>query len=159
MISEPKTTHSRREVPPHATTVAMLRQHRNAPREERMAAANAWIDEGLVFTTETGGKVDPRNFLWVIDKAAATAKVEGVGVHTLRHSAATMWLGSGIHIKQVADLLGHYSTSTYSTSITGDIYGHGSSVPIGHENGPRRSLREPFHLVAGTGFEPATSGL
>jgi hypothetical protein len=33
------------------------------------------------------------------------------------------------------------------------------SVPIGHENGPRRSLRGPFCLVAGTGFEPATSGL
>ncbi|MDT5256472.1 MAG: hypothetical protein QOD10_1552 [Mycobacterium sp.] len=32
-------------------------------------------------------------------------------------------------------------------------------VTIGHENGPRRSLRGPFYLVAGTGFEPATSGL
>ena len=28
-----------------------------------------------------------------------------------------------------------------------------------HENGPRRCLRGPFYLVAGTGFEPATSGL
>jgi hypothetical protein len=26
-------------------------------------------------------------------------------------------------------------------------------------NGPRRRLRRPFSLVAGTGFEPATSGL
>jgi hypothetical protein len=38
------------------------------------------------------------------------------------------------------------------------------SVPIEHENGPRRVLRGPFRLVvwtlvAGTGFEPATSGL
>ena len=32
-------------------------------------------------------------------------------------------------------------------------------VPNGHENGPRRGLRGPFYLVAGTGFEPATSGL
>ena len=84
-----------------------------------------------MFTTETGGKVDPRNFLRVIEKAAATAKVEGVGVHTLRHSAATMWLESGIHIKQVADLLGHYSTS-----ITGDIYGHGS------DDGARRAIEK-----------------
>jgi len=52
VISEPKTTHSRREVPLHATTVAMLRKHRIAQMEERMAAANVWIDEGLVFTTE-----------------------------------------------------------------------------------------------------------
>ena len=32
-------------------------------------------------------------------------------------------------------------------------------VAIGYENGPRRGLRGPFCLVAGTGFEPATSGL
>ena len=37
-------------------------------------------------------------------------------------------------------------------------------VTIGHGNGPRRVLRGPFPLVAGTlvagtGFEPATSGL
>ncbi|MDT5054113.1 MAG: hypothetical protein QOF66_2479 [Mycobacterium sp.] len=33
------------------------------------------------------------------------------------------------------------------------------SVHKWHENGPRRVLRGPFCLVAGTGFEPATSGL
>jgi hypothetical protein len=32
-------------------------------------------------------------------------------------------------------------------------------VAIEHENGPRSDLRGPFLLVAGTGFEPATSGL
>jgi integrase len=40
-----------------------------------------------------------------------------------------MWLESGIHIKQVADLLGHYSTS-----ITDDIYGHRS------DDGARRTI-------------------
>jgi integrase len=49
------------------------------------------------------------------------AGLDGVGVHTLRHSAATLWLESGVHIKQVADLLRHSSIS-----ITGDIYGHGT---------------------------------
>jgi hypothetical protein len=33
------------------------------------------------------------------------------------------------------------------------------SVPMGHENGPRGRALGPFSLVAGTGFEPATSGL
>jgi hypothetical protein len=32
-------------------------------------------------------------------------------------------------------------------------------VPQANENGPQRNLRGPFRLVAGTGFEPATSGL
>ena len=47
--------------------------------------------------------------------------VEDVGVHTLRHSAAVSWLESGVHIKAVADLLGHSSIA-----ITGDVYGHTS---------------------------------
>jgi integrase len=44
-----------------------------------------------------------------------------IGVHTLRHSAAVTWLESKVHIKAVADLLGHSSIA-----ITGDIYGHTS---------------------------------
>lgn len=49
------------------------------------------------------------------------AGVDGVGVHTLRHSVAVGWLESGVHIKAVADLLGHSSIN-----ITGDVYGHTS---------------------------------
>lgn len=40
----------------------------------------------------------------VIEAAAKTAGVEGVGVHTLRHPAAVDWLESGVQIKAVADL-------------------------------------------------------
>lgn len=56
-----------------------------------------------------------------IQIAAAKAGMSHVGVHTLRHSAAVAWLESGVHIKAVADLLGHSSIA-----ITGDIYGHTS---------------------------------
>ena len=41
MISEPKTTHSRRQVPLHATTVSMLRKHRIAQMEERWGCRQA----------------------------------------------------------------------------------------------------------------------
>ena len=74
-----------------------------------------------MFTTELGTPVDPRNFLRVVEAAAKAAGVEGVGVHTLRHSAAVGWLEAGVHIKAVADLLGHSSIA-----ITGDVYGHTS---------------------------------
>ena len=57
----------------------------------------------------------------VIEVAAKAAGVEGVGVHTLRHSAAAAWLEAGVHIKAVADLLGYSSIA-----VTGDIYGHTS---------------------------------
>jgi site-specific recombinase XerD len=100
----------------------MLRKHRTAQKEEQLAAGNQWANTNLVFTTETGTAVDPRNFLRVIEAAAKTAGIEGIGIHTLRHSAAVDWLENGVHIKAVADLLGHSSVA-----ITGDVYGHTSS--------------------------------
>jgi integrase len=77
------------------------------------------VDSGLVFTTAFGGPVDPRNVLRAIQDAAKSAGVEGVGVHTLRHTAAVTMLEGGVHIKAASDLLGHSSIA-----ITGDIYGH-----------------------------------
>jgi integrase len=99
----------------------MLRRRRTAQKEDRTRAGDQWTDSGLVFTTELGGPVDPRNLLRVMESAAKTAGVGGVGVHTLRHSAAVGWLESGVHIKAVADLLGHSSFA-----VTGDVYGHTS---------------------------------
>ncbi|MEZ0352390.1 tyrosine-type recombinase/integrase [Mycobacterium sp. pR1184] len=121
VISEPKTARSRRTVPLSPAVIAMLRKHKAAQAADRLRAANQWQDSGLVFTTEFGGPVDPRNLLRVIEVAARTAGVADVGVHTLRHSAAVAWLESGVHIKAVADLLGHSSIA-----ITGDVYGHTS---------------------------------
>ncbi len=43
----------------------------------------------------------------------------GLGLHTLRHSAATVMLEKGVPLKVVSEILGHFSVS-----ITGDIYGH-----------------------------------
>lgn len=76
-----------------------------------------------MFTIELGGPVEPRNLLRTIELAADKAGIEGVGVHTLPHSAAVAWVEAGVHIKAVADLLGHSSIS-----ITGDIYGHTSDA-------------------------------
>jgi len=121
LVTEPKTARSRRSVPLSSGVVALLRKHRKVQLEERMHAGNVWKDTGHVFTTESGNPVDPRNLLRVIAAAAKAANLDGVGVHTLRHSAAVAWLEAGVHIKAVSDLLGHSSIS-----ITGDVYGHTS---------------------------------
>ncbi len=121
VITEPKTDRSRRTVPIAPPLVAMLQAHRADQDAERHAAANQWQDHGLVFASEFGTPVDPRNILRTIQIAAHKAGMSGIGVHTLRHSAAVSWLESGVHIKAVADLLGHSSIA-----ITGDTYGHTS---------------------------------
>jgi integrase len=123
VISEPKTDRSRRSVPIAAPLVAMLREHRMTQEIEKQAAGDQWTDEELVFATEFGTAVDPRNVLRTIEIAAQKAGITAVGVHTLRHSAAVAWLESGVHIKAVADLLGHSSIA-----VTGDVYGHTSDT-------------------------------
>jgi integrase len=118
---EVKTDRSRRTIPLSPAIVALLRRHRVTQLEERMRAANQWAETGLVFTTELGSAVEPRNLLRVVQAAAKRMGLDGIGAHTLRHSAATAWLEAGVHIKRVSDLLGHSSVA-----ITGGVYGHGS---------------------------------
>lgn len=122
-ISEPKTVRSRRTVPLSPAVVSLLKTIKATQAAERLHAGEQWTDTGLVFTTEFGTPVEPRNILRTIELAAAKAGIKDIGVHTLRHSAATAWLDAGVHIKAVADLLGHSSIS-----ITGDIYGHSSDA-------------------------------
>jgi integrase len=76
----------------HPAITAMLRKHRVAQLAERLAAGDLWRDSGLVFTTALGGPVEPYNLYRAARNAAAKAGVAGVGVHTLRHSAAVAWL-------------------------------------------------------------------
>lgn len=121
VLSEPKTTRSRRRVPLPSVVVAALVAHKVRQDEERKEAANVWTETGMVFTTAAGTMVDPRNLLRVVEVAAKAAGIEDVGAHTLRHSAAVGLLEGGTHIKAVADILGHSSVA-----ITGDIYGHTS---------------------------------
>ena len=79
-----------------------------------------------MFITEFGRPVEPRNLLRVIEVASKAAAVEGVGVHTLRHSAAVSWLEAGAHIKAVADLLGHSSIASHWRCVRAHLRRHGT---------------------------------
>ncbi len=119
VVTEPKTERSRRGVRLSPGVVALLRAHRKVQAAERIRAANVWHESGYVFTTENGQPVEPRNLLRALKVAAAKASLDGIGVHTLRHSAATALLEAGIGLKTVSEMLGHSSVA-----ITGDIYQH-----------------------------------
>lgn len=68
-----------------------------------------------MFPTEVGTPCNPRSFLRVIEVAASKAGIADIGIHTLRHSAATAWLANGVHIRHVADLLGHSTSASPAT--------------------------------------------
>lgn len=121
VLNRPKSKRSRRRVPMSNELVTELKATRKRQKEERLRAGDQWLGhDEMVFTNALGDYVSPTNVLPVVRAAAKAAGLpDDVTPHTLRHSAATAWLEAGVHIKAVADLLGHGSIA-----ITGDLYGH-----------------------------------
>lgn len=122
-LSEPKTRNSVRTISLSPSAVVLLREQRAAQNKERLRAANLWRQSGLVFATETGAPVDPRNFSRTMRLAVKKSGLyDGKGrvsVHTLRHTYATAGLLNGVPLHVVSRSLGHSSTA-----ITSDLYGH-----------------------------------
>lgn len=121
-ITEPKTNSSRRSVKMAGGLVELLRARKVEQEAEKLHAKDLpgeWNALGLVFTTERGTPLDPRNALRALSTAGARAGLGVVGVHTLRHTAASLMLAAKVPLKEVSVMLGHSSIA-----ITGDIYGH-----------------------------------
>lgn len=119
-VTEPKTAASRRQVTLGRAAVDALRRHRVAQAEERLRLGAAWEDNDLVFPNEVGRPVDAgnvvgRSFLPLLRRAG----LPPMRFHDLRHSAATLLLGQGVHPKIVSEMLGHSTVG-----ITLDLYSH-----------------------------------
>lgn len=97
-----------------------LTRHRQRLDEAQMAAGEAWQEHDLVFPNTLGGPMDGSNLLrFCFRPLLNRAGLPLIRFHDLRHTAATLLLGQGIHPKVVAEMLGH-STIT----ITMDTYSH-----------------------------------
>ncbi len=119
VITEPKTARSRRRVELTEVAVDVLRRHRAAQLEERIAAANVWHDRGLVFANLTGGFIARNKLDDRFHALLESAGLPRIRFHDLRHTAATLMLGRGVHPKVAAEMLGHSNVG-----ITLDLYSH-----------------------------------
>lgn len=91
-----------------------------------MLAGGLWQDRGLVFCNALGGPLDPSHQTAVFKEVVARIGLPAMRFHDLRHTAATLMLGGGIHPKIVSEMLGH-STVT----LTLDVYSH--YIPVLHD--------------------------
>jgi integrase len=115
-----KTLHSRRTLTLPELVVAALKAHRKAQLQERLRAGATWDNAlDLVFTTTSGGMLRPGVVRRVLASLLATAKIDRVRYHALRHTAATWLLTDGTPLFDVSRVLGHAKIGT-----TADIYGH-----------------------------------
>jgi integrase len=119
VIASPKTARSRRRVDVGTLAVDALRTHRRRQIEDRLRAANLWVDRGLVFCGPTGGFLQPVSVNGELRRLLAAAGLPLIRFHDLRHTAATLLLGRDVNPKKVSEMLGHSTVA-----ITLDTYSH-----------------------------------
>lgn len=124
VVTEPKTKNSVRKVALSQQAVDMLvKEHEQHP------------DNPILFPSpRTGGYWSPDAVSRINRKLLAKAGIEEhVRFHDLRHTFATMALSSGVDVKTLSSMLGHYSAGftldTY-THITNDMQ-RGAAEKIG----------------------------
>jgi integrase len=119
-LGEPKTKKSRRSIRLTTRAADALGQHLERQLSEMQVLGDAYADQGLVFTTNTGAPINPSN---VRQRSFAPllkmANLPRIRFHDLRHTCATLLLGKGTHPKLVQELLGHATVA-----ITLDTYSH-----------------------------------
>ena len=118
--AEPKTEKSRRTIALPDFAHDALKKHRERQDEIKRNAGEFWQEHDYVFCTPLGTHIHPgHDILEEFKKLLQRASLPDIRFHDLRHSAATMLLGMGVHPKIVQERLGHHDIGT-----TMNIYSH-----------------------------------
>lgn len=119
IFQEPKTKSGIRTIPIPDNVVKQLKKHKLKQKEEKLIASTLYNDSNLVFCTEIGIVLEPRNFIRRFCMLISKANLPHINFHALRHTYATRLLELNEHPKVVQELLGHSSIS-----MTLDTYSH-----------------------------------
>ncbi len=114
-----KTARSRRQVTITQEVVDVLRSIRGSQLMAKMELGPAWQDTGFVFTKPDGRPMDPEKVTHAFTSIVRAAGLNGVRLHDLRHTHASLMLQAGVHPKIVSERLGHAGVA-----ITLDTYSH-----------------------------------
>ena len=118
-ISVPKTEKGKRRVAISPNVEETLEAHRQRQEAERQMLGNLWPDNDLVFRTEVGTPIHPRNLERTWYALQKNVDVPKVRLHDLRHLHASLAIRQGMDAKVLADRLGHSRAS-----LTLDVYTH-----------------------------------
>jgi integrase len=124
----PKSDAGRRVVELDPELVALLRAHRKAQAERRLAIGSGWRDNGLVFSEVDGSPIRPERIAkrWsdLTRRHAAGLGLPIVRFHDLRHGHATALLAAGVRPDVVSERIGHsnvgFTLSVYAHRAEGD---------------------------------------
>ncbi len=118
--SPPKTKAGARALLLPPVLVQLLTDHRRRQDVERQDLGEGWQEHDLVFPSDRGTPLEPRNLHRHFKIALKRAGLpETTRFHDLRHSCATFLIAQGIHPRVVMEILGHSQIS-----LTMNTYGH-----------------------------------
>ncbi len=115
----PKNETSVRLVSIPESVVTFLKKYKAFQSEERMKIADKWFESDRLFTTWDGHPMFPYTMSNWFPEFLKRHGLPHIPFHSLRHTAATLLIGRGLHAKTISSRLGHSNIST-----TMDIYGH-----------------------------------
>lgn len=104
---EPKTKASIRTLPLTEELMTLLERHWKTQLTEREQLGMEWKEHGLMFPNDHGYPVSPASLRSQFGYIVTRAGLEHVGLHQLRHTAATRLMESGAHPYIIAAILGH----------------------------------------------------
>lgn len=106
IFSTPKTEGSERTIDVSSKVMAVLQKWKDKQAVE-FNVLEITPDHDLVFTSEAGTPLIPRNLKRSFELLSGKAKIPKIKIHALRDTYATLQLENGIHLKAVAQTLGH----------------------------------------------------
>ncbi len=129
-----KTTSGARTIALDAQTIAVLRAWRKVQTAERLVMGTGWPDTGLVFTNVDGSGIWPQRLTSDFKLLCERLELPAIGVHGLRHTAATWLISTGQSPRVVQQRLGHAHVS-----ITLGLYAH---VTPAHDRAAANNLAD-----------------
>lgn len=119
IISQPKTEKSRRTIAISPSTALVLRQHKEVEEAKRQALGQTFTDNDYVFRRDNGEPYLPDSITHAFTQTAKRAGLEGIHLHSARHTMASLMLKLNVHPLTVSRMLGHSNIQT-----TLNIYSH-----------------------------------
>jgi integrase len=118
-IQDAKTEGSESVLPLPEMTRRTLIEHRDLQAKERAEHAEAWQEHGLVFPSEVGTPMEPRNLSRHFASLRSAAGVPDVRLHDLRHTVVSVLMDLGVPPHVVQAIARHSDVK-----ITLQIYAH-----------------------------------
>lgn len=100
-------------------TLSLLKKHRAAQYELRLANGDRWQETGYVFTRDNGQPINPDSITGYLNKFSKQHGLPPLHPHAFRHTAASSMIAEGVDIVTTSHTLGHANPTT-----TANIYAH-----------------------------------